>query len=252
MEKTPGENKIINQIFRYISNDRKLALQEYFLINLGKEYKEFNSIEEINYFTKNQSEITFDDIEFLKEYSGYNYKHINNALRNRWNYEENGNIINKTRFLEDGRRLEQIISNNPTCMGNIKVFRGVDISYFKDYGIEKLEDLIHLEGNFLYDRGFVSTSLLDSKSFFQKENEIGMNYNIKITYLIPEDFSDGIYLQEGMTYSPNQREYLINNCNLARISDVTINEDGTAHLTAVMIPKYIYDEYYEKIENKQI
>lgn len=252
MERSFGENKLISQIFKYINPERQILLQQYFLVNLGKEYKEFSSIEEINCFVKSQSEITFDDIEFLKEYSGYNYKYINNALRNRWNYEENGNIEGKARFIEDGRKLSQIISSNPTCIGNIKVFRGVNITYFKDYGIEKIEDLPYLEGKFLYDQGFISTSLLESESFFKKENELGMNYNIKITYLIPEDFNDGIYLQEGMTHSPNQREYLINNGNLAQVSNVTINEDGTAHLTVVMIPKYIYDEYYEKTENKQI
>jgi len=251
-ERIIGENKTVNQIFRYISDERKVALQEYSVLSLGREYKEFSTVEEIIFFTKDREEINYNDNEFLKEYSGYNYKHINNTLRNRWNYEENGNIEARPRFLEDGRRLSQIIRRNSTSLGNFKAFRGVDISYFREYGIEKLEDLQQMEGKFLYDSGFVSTSLLESESFFKKENELGINYNIQITYLIPEEFDDGIYLEGDMTYSPNQREYLINNANLARISSVTINEDGTAHLTAVMIPKKIYDEYYEKVDNKQI
>ena len=47
-----------------------------------------------------------------------------------------------------------------------------------------------------------------------------------------------------MTYSESQKEYLINNYNLAKVTSITINDDNTAHITAIMIPKMIYDDYY--------
>ena len=78
-----------------------------------------------------------------------------------------------------------------------------------------------------------------------------MNYNVEIIYLIPEEFQDGIYLNDGDTYSINQNEYLINRGNLAKISAVKINSDGTAQMIATMIPKKIYDEYYDNLEKNK-
>ena len=64
----------------------------------------------------------------------------------------------------------------------------------------------------------------------------------KIKYLIPEEFGDGICLSK-FSYAPNQCEYLINTWNLAKVVDVTKEEDG-AVVTAVMIPKKVYDKSY--------
>lgn len=236
-------NENVKQLFRYINEDKLKAIDEYCLMNITNDYKNLTE-EEI---TQISNIYSTNDEESIREYSGYNYKHINNALRGTWNYEENGSINDKNKFQERGRNLSEIITSNPTYLGNFKAYRGVNISYFKEYEIENIEDLEKLKGQFLLDKGFVSTSIQEDRCYFKKENDLGIDYNVKITYLIPEDFNDGIFLQGNMTYSESQKEYLINSYNLAKVTSVTINDDNTAHITAIMIPKMIYDDYYASL-----
>lgn len=102
----------------------------------------------------------------------------------------------------------------------------------------------------MYDSGFVSTSINLEDSFFQKDNELGLNYNVMINYLMPAYFDDGIFLYGDMTYSGYEKEYLINKGNLSYVTDVKINEDGTANITAIIVPKRIYDAGYENYRNE--
>lgn len=240
-------SKNVERLFRFINEDKSKEIDEYYLFNLTKSYYEYSD-DDCIYTDELYSN---EDIDFIRNYSGYNYKHINNALRNIWNYEENGNIEKKETFLRDGHKLSEIITNQPTKLGNFKSYRGVNISYFNEYGIYNIEDLTKLQGHFLLDNGFVSTSIHEDKCFFKKQNELGINYNVKITYLIPDDFEDGIYLQGNMCYNEEQNEYLINRGNIAKVVNVTINSDNTAHIMALMIPKFIYDEYYASLRDSK-
>lgn len=247
-----GDSIATKAIFRMINEDRKTQLEEYYKDTLIREYEQFHAREEFLYFMQNiGNDLSTLDSDLLREYSGFNYKHINNALRRRWNYEENGHMDGEEKFVKKGEKLSEIISEHPTTFGNFKAFRGVSIEYFQEYGITKIEELKNMEGKFLYDSGLVSTSLLEETCFFNMENDIGMNYNVEIIYLIPEEFQDGIYLNYGDTYSINQNEYLINRGNLAKISSVKINSDGTAQMVVTMIPKKIYDEYYDNLERNK-
>ena len=235
----------VRKIFRFISDERKKLISEYVIDCMTKGYRNVEQNEFIN------DNISYEDIEFLREYSGYNYKNINNALRGNWNYDDNGNIENRDRFLKDGRNLSEIIKNNPSYVNkDFRVYRGVSIDYFRDYGIEKIEDLVKLQGQFILDKGFVSTSISEKDSFFKKNNELGVNYNVMITYLIPKEVDDGIFLYGDMTYSSNQKEYLINSYNMAKVVSVNINDDETANIVAIIIPKKIYDEYYSNVNNQ--
>jgi len=240
-------SKNVRNVFKFISDDRKKLINEYVIDGMTKGYRNIDSSDFIN------SNISYEDKEFIREYSGYNYKHINNAFRGTWNYDENGNIETMERFRSDGRRLSEIIEKNPSYLTqDFRVYRGVSINYFNDYGIDKLDDLVSLRGRFILDKGFLSTSINEETSFFKKENELGINYNVMITYLIPKDFDDGIYLSGDMTYSTNQQEYLINSYNLAKVISVNVNNNGSANLVAIMIPKKIYDEYYAKKYEKKM
>ena len=235
----------VRKIFRFISDERKKLISEYVIDCMTKGYRNV----EQNEFTNNK--INYEDMEFLREYSGYNFKFINNAFRGIWNYEDNGNIEARNRFINDGRRLSEIIKSNPSYVSkDFRVYRGVSIDYFREYGIEKIEDLVKLRGQFILDKGFVSTSISENDSFFKKKNELGINYNVMITYLIPKEFDDGIFLYGDMTYSSNQKEYLINSYNMAKVVSVNINDDNTASIVAIIIPKKIYDEYYSNVNNQ--
>jgi hypothetical protein len=102
-----------------------------------------------------------------------------------------------------------------------------------------------LEGGFLLDKGFVSTSLIDESCYYRKPNELGLNYNVKIKYLIPEEFEDGISLGNA-TYCPGQHEYLINVWNIANVVDVTMDGEDGCIVRAMMIPKKVYDKAYRQ------
>lgn len=233
-------NKIVRQFFRFISDDKQLAINDFYAKCLERNYIEYKNKEDV--FMNININHTEDNLDVLKNWSGYNFKNINNVLRDRWTYEENGNISQKEKYNEIAYEIEQTIKNNASSIGNVKVFRGVSLEYFKDYGINSLDGIFKLKDQFLIDTGLVSTSLVEDKCFYKKENELGRNYNIKIEYLIPEEFEDGIFIGN-LSYSKDQCEYLINTWNLAKVIDV-ITTENDAVIKALFIPKQVYDNYY--------
>ena len=239
MELLKGNNRYVERFLRYINEEDKANMDYFYLESLTRTY-ESNNCEVLV-----EGSLSYEENDLLLNYSGYNYKHINAALRGTWNYEENGDISKVNNYLTLAKKLSEIINRNPTLLNtNIMTYRGVDLPYFKQYGIESLNDLKFLEGKYMLDKAFVSTSIDENNSFFKKDNEMGKNYNIEIQYMIPQEFQDGIFLNSNNSYSSNQREFLINASNLTRVSSVTINEDDTAVIRATVIPKELYDEYY--------
>lgn len=242
----------VKDVFRWINDEHKNNIIEFIRDGMTKGYYQVEDNDFVN------GDINYEDCSFLREYSGFNYKHINNALRGIWNYEENGHIKNKDEFINDGRRVFDIIENNPSYVDkDFRVYRGVTLSYFDEYKLNEdktkkneIKDLVKMKGQFMYDSAFVSTSINLKDSFFKKENELGLNYNVLINYLMPADFDDGIFLTGDMSYSNGQKEYLINKGNLSYVTDVKINEDGTAYITAIMVPKKVYDPGYDNYRNE--
>ena len=100
-----------------------------------------------------------------------------------------------------------------------------------------------MKGEFLLDKGFVSTSLVEDDCYYKKENELGLDYNVKIEYLVPEEFEDGVSIGN-VSYSPGQNEDLINAWNIASVSDVRMDGEDGAVVTALLIPKKVYDKAY--------
>lgn len=230
----------VKSLLHFIGNDKKAMMDDFYHTCLHRKYQEYSDsslmlLEDKNHFS-------LEDSDILRRYSGFRFRDINNALRGTWNYEENGHISQQEKFLHDADRIRDSIKNNAFSIGNAKVFRGVSLSYFKNYQVKQLQDLAGLKGCFLYDSAFVSTSFSEQECFYQKDNELGIDYNVEIVYLIPEEFCDGIPLF-GVSYSPNQKEYLINSGNLARVVDVQLENDS-AKVSALMIPKQVYDDYY--------
>ena len=247
-----GESDTVRTTLKFISTERMEDINEYVLTCLSHRFQKFSSPMEIDIAISGPGYLTYEEASYIREYSGYNFKHLNQALRGKWNYEDNGDISRLDTFLSNATKIKKIIEKHPTTGENFVAYRGVNLYYFKDYGIETIEDLTNMEGKFLLDKGFVSTSLLESNCFYKKENELGLDYNIKIEYLIPEDFRDGFYLgtNPNFTYSPKQYEYLINAHNMAKVARVKVGEDNTATLTAVVVPKHVYDDYYMR-QNKR-
>lgn len=250
MNNEKGTNKYINTFLRFISDEDKTNMEYFYLDSLNRKYQKVDSTTDISSLLIND-ELSYEESDFLLNYSGFNYKHINAVLRDTWNYEDNGDISKASDYRMLANGLQQIIMEHPTTLNdNITVFRGVDLSYFKQYGIESLEDLKSLEGKHMLDRGFVSTSVQEERSFFKKGNDLGLNYNVKIEYMVPHEFKDGIYLNRSTSYTPMQEEFLINSSNLSKVSSVTINSDDTAVIKATLIPKELYDDYYKNRSNE--
>lgn len=245
-----GNNEYVERILHYIREEDKTNIDYFYLESFNREFKKINDEADIAMLLTEDS-LSYGESQLLLNYSGFNYKHINAVLRGTWNYEENGDISKSQEFRDIANKLQHVIMEKPTNLNdNITVFRGVNLSYFKQYGIESVEDLKNLEGKYMLDRGFVSTSVKEDKCFFEQENDLGLKYNVKIEYMVPHEFKDGIYLNGNMSYSPGQQEFLINAANLSRVSSVTINEEGTAIVKATIIPKELYDDYYKNRENE--
>lgn len=243
-----GVSDNVRKTFKFIDDAKREDIDEYVLTCLSHDYHRFSSPIEAEMFLNRPGYLTYDEVSHIREYSGYNFKHLNQALRGKWNYEENGDYSRLDKFLNNATKIKKIIEKYPTAGESFVAYRGVNLFYFKDYGIDSMEDLSAMEGKFLLDRGFVSTSVLERNCFFKKENDFGFDFNIKIEYLIGEDFRDGMYIgnNPNLSYSPEQYEFLINAHNIAKVVKVNVGEDNTAKLTAVVVPKSIYDDYYKK------
>ena len=228
---------------RLIPEDEKENITMFYNECIDRDYKEFDNIEMALMDIDNGYKYKYDDMEILSYFSGFEYSRINAAARDKWYYQRHGNINDKPKYEKIVREITEAIDKNQNSVGNIKVFRGVDLSYFSEYGISSLEDLEGLKGGFLLDEGFVSTSLIEDNCFYRKTNNLGLNYNVKIEYLVPEEFGDGVALGY-FSHHPDECEYLINSYNMAQVVDV--NKDGVdgAVIQAMLIPKYVYDKAY--------
>jgi len=237
-----GTNKYVDRFIHFISDENKANMDYFILDGLTRHYY---SGDVVNFLLKDD-ELSYEDRDLLLNYSGFNYKHINAFLRGTYNYEEN-DMSRKEEHADTARKLGGLIDEHPTILqDNITVYRGVPLSYFSKYGIESLDDLQALNGRYMIDEGFVSTSLHEEACFFKKTNDLGLNYNVKIEYMVPREFRSGIHLANGSAYNTSQQEFLLNSFSLSKVTGVTINDDDTAIIAAILVPREIYDDYYQQ------
>ena len=237
-----GTSKDVRRVFRLLDTDEVNNISSFYNACSGRSYREFKD-SDIALIHCDSGSYSSEVADVFNNYSGFNYRRINASARGKWNYEKHGHSKERERFDKIATDLREAIDDNQRSIGNVKVFRGVPLSYFSDYGITSLEELGSLEGKFLLDRGFVSTSLIEEDCYYKKENELGLDYNVKIEYLVPEEFEDGVSIGN-ISYSPGQNEYLINAWNLASVSSVRMDGENNAIVTAMLIPKKVYDKAY--------
>lgn len=237
-----GTSRDIVRLMRFIGEDDKKNINEFYNGHLSCEYRKFDDLE-MALMCCDSGRYSDEARDVFSNYSGFNYRRINACARGKWNYEEHGHIREKERFDELARELKTAIDKNQRSIGNVLVFRGVSLDYFSEYGVTSLDDLDSLKGNILLDKGFVSTSLVEDACYYKKSNELGLNYNVKIEYLVPEEFEDGVSIGN-VSYSPNQSEYLVNSWNIAKVIDVSKDGMDGAIVKAMFIPKKVYDKAY--------
>lgn len=247
--------KTVNLILKYIGNDKMTEIDTFVNDVSKRNFIGFSSLEEVSaFFTDYLAEFynnnSINDIDTIRAYTGIAFRRFNSVLRGTWNYDTNGLLIDdaKVEYLNLANKLSECIERSSTLPTNIKTYRGVSLERFKDYGITSLEDLNSLENKYYYDSGFTSTSLVRDKSFFNRELEYHEFCNIEIEYLIPEEANDGIPLiDDNLSYSKVQNEYLINKGSLSKIIDVEISPDGKlAYIKTVLIPQKMWNITYNK------
>lgn len=248
MEK--GYSKKVDSLFRFLDNEEINNIREYIISDDG-EYLEYKNVDDIDFLNEDYSE---DCLSTFRSYSGYIYQYVNNAINGNWDYSYDGDEKFKNRCLEIGRELNDILLNSKnSSSNNFKVFRGVPISFFKEYGIENISELISLNNKYLFDYGFTSTSFFRDTSYFKREIPDGVHRNVLIEYDVPRDFNEGVYLKNNdLSYSVSQNEFLINSESLGYVYDISLNGD-TAILKVKLIPKRVYrKDYRNLIENSTI
>lgn len=237
-----GTSRDIRRVFRLLDTDEVNNISMFSSACSDRDFRTFKD-SDIALIHCDRGGYSEEVKDVFNNYSGFNYRRINASARGKWNYEKHGHSKERDRFDKIAMDLRDAIDENQRSIGNVKVFRGVPLSYFSDYGISSLDELESLKGKFLLDRGFVSTSLVEGDCYYKKENELGLNYNVKIEYLVPEEFEDGVSIGN-VSYSPGQNEYLINAWNIASVCDVRMDGEDGAVVTALLVPKKVYDKAY--------
>lgn len=251
-----GTSWFTRYIKRNLGTSKLFEISKFVEKTLTDDFKIFTSEKEVykvldNIEKKYLYNLSIDELSDLKFYTGQDFRNINNTMRGKWNYQENGilTIEKKDLYHKLGEKIFDIIDKFPPLDMNIKVYRGVNLKAFNDYHINTLEELQYLEGEFIYEPGFSSTSLLRSNSFFSKKPEWGEKCNIEIEYYIPKNCQEGaVLLSDILSYSKAQLEYVINSGSLTKILSVELNPKRTkAYIKAILLPKI----YWNKEELEQ-
>ena len=247
-----------NTLLQIIGEENLNHIEEYISEVLMRKFKTFQSNEEIDAFFGTllinfYNSINFDEQETINYYTSRAYQSINAILRDKWTYEVNGRLTpeDEAYYKKTADDMEKIISKVETLPDNIVTYRAVGINTFWKYGIHRLEDLQNLVGDYIFERGFTSTSLKRDSSLLDKSDWYGKR-NIEIEYLISEECQDGIPLtMSGFSFYTEESEYLINKDSLAKIVDVSISDDKEhAYIKVVYIPIKVWDRI--RFENQDI
>lgn len=254
------QNRITRLVLSTIGKDNIEKLDEYVLVAQQRPYIDIKSNEQINEIFGNSvidflSNLTQEDLMTIRTYTGYDFKRINAVLRSNWNYEEHGRLTEelKQQYLRLSQDIDILFNKFATPNIDFITYRGVELSSFKKYGINSLEELENLNGKYLYEEGFTSTSLIRDTSYIGKTLENGKSYNVGIKYLISSESQDGaLLIDDNLSYSPSQNEYIINKGSLIKVTEVNIDkENNQAYILAQLIPKKMWNLVGKKEEISQ-
>lgn len=193
-----------------------------------------------------------EDLQNFHYYTGSSYTKVNELLRGIWDHEINGDQTKEkinlyTKMIEQMEKSLNKVSELPS---NIVTYRGTNLKTFAAYNISSLEDLKSLEGNYIYDNSFVSTSLLERGCMFQKETSYFGKYNILVKYIIPRESKEGAPIFN--SYYTEESEYLINRGSLVKVMDTFVT-NGCAYITCILIPRKLWSKDYNlqmELENE--
>ena len=253
-----GDSRVTNMVLKMLGPNIRNEIDIYIDNVCSRDFTVMKSINQVkNIFNESLddflSSLSEEELLNLRSYTGYNFWNINAVLRNNWRYETNGTLTHEK--VKEYREICDVVSSvlNKFNIPNIDfiTFRGTTLDSFSSYGISELSQLEKMKGKFLYEQGFTSTSILEETSYFNKTLDDGRFCNVGIRYLIPSESNDGaLLIDNNVSYSVSQNEFLLNSGSLSKVIDVMIDENNnTAILTVVLVPKKVYDIRYNKSIN---
>ena len=238
-----------NSVLRFIGEDIG-KIEEYIQDMAKRNYRAFTESDDLgecfdDYLEKIYKVLSREEMAEIKDYTGIKFRNINNTLRGNWNYDENGFEDEKTKekYYEICKNIDEIFKKAIKIPENIIVYRGVTIDSFKSYGINSISELVNMKGQYMYEEGVTSTSLLEETSFFRKQQGLNSVCNILIKYYVPEECDDAIaLLTDHLSYSPSQNELAFTTSSLVKVMDVEISADESeAYLKVAYIPSRIWE-----------
>ena len=245
---------ITNMIKNVMYEETYIQFEDYLLDVLNRNFIEFadeNQVKNVfsDYLVQFYNNNSFSNVEKIRYYTGIAYKYVNSILRNTWDYDSNGLLTEEKEknYKSLSNDISYIIRNNNPINYDFKVYRGVNISSFSEYGIHSLEELVNMKNQYYLENAFTSTSLIRKESFFDRDLEWHDSCNIEIEYMIPCESNDGMPLiDDNLSYSKKQNEFLINKGSVSKIVDVRINSEKTkAYVKAILVPQKILDQYMQ-------
>ncbi|MEG1506415.1 MAG: ADP-ribosyltransferase [Bacilli bacterium] len=248
--------KNVSNLIFSLEKDRQIIIDDFIKSFSQREVINFTDMEVLKNAFQNElkdylTTITKSEKEDIRSYTGFEFANINAILRNDWNYEKNGLYTEEKRMYYDNfaKRIENAIRKFPPTGFDFVVYRGINLQFFYKCGVKSLEDLNRLVGCFLMDSGFTSTSLMEEDCFFGHNSFWHNGYKIEMEIKIDGNYSDGIFLgSDDITYSLNQKEFLINSGSVINVTDVVINDqDKTAVVMAILLPDYILNRSLDDI-----
>lgn len=190
--------------------------------------------------------LSADDKNSLREYTGFRFSWINSAARGIWDYEKLGKETPEAIAKVNTKisSLRQAISKAPAPNEDFLTFRGTNLDSFKKYGVQTLSDLEAMKGQFYLEKGFTSTALVREKSFADRDvSDLWIEKSdIELRFHISAGASDIVaLLSSELSYYPDQTEVLINKNSLSYVQDVSFEQNGHAVVDLMFIPPEVYN-----------
>lgn len=231
-------------------------VKEFLLDTADRDFHEFSDPIDLDAFGAAYAEfidpsLTEADKTTFKNYTGFNYKLINQVSRGIWDYDTLGR---KTPELaaeaeQSIEALSAAIARVPSPGVDLVAHRGTNLDSFRSYGINSLADLANLEGQFYLETGFMSTSLSPDHSFADRDfdDPLRRACDISIVCRVPKEARETVALLTSDTsYNPEQSELLIDKDSLFYISSAEVSDDQKkATLEMTLIPRDLYDRLPE-------
>lgn len=112
-----GTSWFTRYIKRSLGEEKNNEINSFIEESMSEEFFDFSSEAEIHEYLgeivkQYVYSLNMDEISDLRFYTGYDFRNINNTMRGKWNYEENGLLTQekKDMYNELGERIYKVIN----------------------------------------------------------------------------------------------------------------------------------------------